>query len=215
MYGTYPALAMPVQVGIGARATFAVHSTCPHAKRRIDRPPETRSLDHGCEYLVRSWWLSMLRMDCWTISFHWGFGSLVGRAGCVVRSLRWSPSRLGPGDRHETAFGGPISGWCGRCPSRSRSSRRTLWCYSWLVVLPYPWSRWVEWLFQRGARRSVRQFPAWVVLVRVAGDAIVLTAWRAISPREVIPPDWLGATRGGWERVAFGAIVPMRRTIKT
>ena len=33
----------------------------------------------------------------------------------------------------------------------------------------------------------------------VATEAIVLTAWRAASPREVIPPDRLGATRGGWE----------------
>ena len=186
--------------------------------------------------------------------------------GVAARCVRRSPSRLGPGDRHETTFGGPISGWCGRCPSRSRSSRRTLWCLSWLVALPYPWSRWVEQHFQRGARRSIRQFPAWVVLVRVAGGmvasvnqpggnlgclswfacprwrvatyfgawsrlwrprvdrpghgetvatgAIVFTAWRAIS--------WRGDSAGlvgcgarGWWVGAFGAIVPMRRSIKS
>ena len=32
-----------------------------------------------------------------------------------------------------------------------------------------------------------------------ASEAIVFTARRAISLREVIPPHWLGATRGGWE----------------
>ena len=38
----------------------------------------------------------------------WVLVSMVRRA--VVRSLRRSPSRLGPGDRHEATFGGPISG---------------------------------------------------------------------------------------------------------
>ena len=34
-------------------------------------------------------------------------------------------------------------------------------------------------------------------------------------PREMIPPHWLGTTREGWEVVAFGAIVPMRRSINS
>ena len=67
-------------------ATPAVRSTCPHVKRRTDRPPNTRSLDYGCEWLVRSWWLSMPRMDRWTISLRWGFGSLPLALGCAGRT---------------------------------------------------------------------------------------------------------------------------------
>ena len=101
-------------------------------------------------------------------------------------------------------LGGLIFGWCGRCPSRSRSSRRTLWCHSWLVVLPYPWSRWVEQFLQRGARRSIMHFRCWVVLVRVAGGMVV----RAKQPGGDLGslpwfacPRWRVATFfGAWSR---------------
>ena len=135
----------------------------------------------------------------------WGEWGCLSMARHTVRSIALVVTvTSGSGRSAWATFGGPIFGWCGRCPSRSRSSRRTLRCHSWLVVLPYPWSRWVEQHFQRGARRSMMCLRSWVVLVRVAGGMVASVSQPGgvlgSLPWFACPGWWVATYFGAWSR---------------